>query len=207
MMSNPSDTIEKNYQHYLARLSEIDFAEIGKKPGIEYDAGVITLPFFNTRFFISNGGIVDASGNRPEYSVMVILSKYLLSYPDVLHHETDWTAFKDFKKIAQFTNVNYFASDTVRAIENHFSNRLKDLETACAELNGVHQEMETAYDVSVRFDALPHIALLLLFNDRDDEFPATCTVLFQKRAEYYLDPESLAMTSAYLARRLRQQAC
>jgi hypothetical protein len=51
--------------------------------------------------------------------------------------------------------------------------------------------------------ALPRISLLLLFNDGEEEFPAKCSVLFQRHAEYYLDPESLAMTSACLARELK----
>ena len=35
--------------------------------------------------------------------------------------------------------------------------------------------------------------LLLLFNDKDEEFPAQCTVLFEKRTETYLDMECVAM--------------
>jgi hypothetical protein len=54
----------------------------------------------------------------------------------------------------------------------------------------------------VQFKALPRISQLLLFNDSDEDFPGSATGLFQKQAEFYLDPESLAMTSAVLARRL-----
>ena len=61
-----------------------------------------------------------------------------------------------------------------------------------------------SFDLCVQFDALSRIALLLLFNDGDEEFPAKSTVLFQKHAEYYLDPESLAMTGASLAKKLKQ---
>jgi hypothetical protein len=39
---------------------------------------------------------------------------------------------------------------------------------------------------------------------RNISFYAHCSVLFQKHAEYYLDPESLAMTSAFLAKSLRK---
>jgi len=56
----------------------------------------------------------------------------------------------------------------------------------------------------MQLDALPRISLLLLYNDCDEEFPAQCTVLFQKHAEFYLDPESLVMTSAGLAKQLAQ---
>jgi hypothetical protein len=44
---------------------------------------------------------------------------------------------------------------------------------------------------------------LLLFNNSDDEFPVKCTVLFQRHAEFYLDPESLAMSGAFLALSLK----
>jgi hypothetical protein len=60
------------------------------------------------------------------------------------------------------------------------------------------------YDLSVRFEALPRVSLLLLFNDRDDEFPAGCKVLFNQHAETYLDPESLAMTGSFLAKQLHR---
>ena len=50
------------------------------------------------------------------------------------------------------------------------------------------------------------MSLLLLFNDRDDEFPAGCKVLFNRHAESYLDPESLAMTGTFLPKELNH-AC
>jgi hypothetical protein len=36
------------------------------------------------------------------------------------------------------------------------------------------------------------------------DFPADCKVLFQSQGEYYLDPESLAMTSGLLAKKIIQ---
>jgi hypothetical protein len=56
----------------------------------------------------------------------------------------------------------------------------------------------------MQFNAFPYISLLLLFNDGDDEFPARCSVLFQKQAEFYLDPESLSMTGALLTKNLKK---
>lgn len=64
-------------------------------------------------------------------------------------------------------------------------------------------EMEISYDLSMQFSVLPRLSLLLLFNDADEEFPAQCTILFQKHAVFYLDPESLIMTGILLARKLR----
>lgn len=44
---------------------------------------------------------------------------------------------------------------------------------------------------------------IMIFNDGDMDFPAYATVLFQRHAEYYLDPERLAVTSAVLASKLK----
>ena len=111
-------------------------------------------------------------------------------------------SFKDFKKTSHFLNLNYFISDTEKPIVQNFSGRLDALSTACEKFGGVPNDIGISYDLVMRFDALPRISLLLLFNDKDEEFPAQCSVLFQKQAEYYLDPESLVMTSAFLVKKL-----
>lgn len=205
-MGESSDVFEKNYQEYCAQMAKIDFGSIINELGVVLDNDRMFIPFFNNRYFVSNKGIVNESGKRPDYMTCVILAKYILLCPDQSYFDKEWVSFKDFKKISHFTNVNYFSSDTERAIQRHFSGKLNDLKKACGELDGSQHEMEISYDLSIQFNALPRISLLLLFNDGDEEFPAKCTVLFPKHAEYYLDPESLAMTSACLAKSLRRQA-
>ena len=44
----------------------------------------------------------------------------------------------------------------------------------------------------------PKMPVLLLFNDADREFPAQCAVLFERRAENFLDMECLAMVGMLL---------
>ncbi|MGD8762104.1 MAG: DUF3786 domain-containing protein [Desulfobacteraceae bacterium] len=39
---------------------------------------------------------------------------------------------------------------------------------------------------------------MLLFNDKDEEFPAQCSVLFERRTENYLDMECVAMVGMLL---------
>ena len=83
-----------------------------------------------------------------------------------------------------------------------FLGKLAELAEACRQTGGVSHEADMPYDLAMRFEALPRVSLLLLFNDRDDEFPAGCKMLFNRHAEAYLDPESLAMTGSMLAKRL-----
>ena len=205
-MVESADVFERNYQAYCAQMAEIDFGSIMHALGILHAGDRMFIPFFNNRYFVSNDGIADESGNRPDYMTSVILAKYIILCPDQSHYDKEWVSFKDFKKASHFTNVNYFSSDTERAVERHFSGRLNDLKKACEALGGSQHKMEISYDLSIQFNALPRISLLLLFNDGDEEFPAKCTVLFQKHAEYYLDPESLSMTGACLAKNLKRQA-
>jgi hypothetical protein len=58
----------------------------------------------------------------------------------------------------------------------------------------------------MQFNALPRVPVLLLFNDADDEFPAHCSLLFEGRAEKYLDAECLAILGMLLSVYLRKRA-
>ena len=72
------------------------------------------------------------------------------------------------------------------------------MESACINTGGNRQEGAYGHDVSMGFNFLPRIPLLLLFNDKDDEFPASCSLLFERRSENYLDAECLAMAGRVL---------
>jgi hypothetical protein len=73
-------------------------------------------------------------------------------------------------------------------------------------LNGHPPAADFPYDLSLQFSALPKIPVLMLFNDADEEFPARCAVLFERRAEKYLDMECLAMVGSLLFEWLKQIA-
>lgn len=201
-MHQKSEIFEKNYRGYCAQIADLNFTPLKNKLGIEQDGNQMIIPFFGNDYVVSKKGIMDESGARPNYMVCVILSKYLLLCPELPYYDTDWVSLKDFKKDAPFLNLNYLASDTVTPIVKNFSGRLDALSMACETFGGLSYELDISYDLVMKFDALPRISLLLLFNDSDEEFPADCSVLFQKQAEYYLDPESLVMTCAFLAKNL-----
>ncbi len=201
-MTQKSEIFEINYKNYLAQILDTDFMSIKEKLGTEVDGDQMIIPFLNRNYLVSKEGIVDESGKRPDYTICVILSKYILLCPDLPHYDTEWAAFRDFKKTSHFTNVNFYASDTERPIVQNFSGKLDTLSKACKKSGGFLNDSAISYDLVMQFNALPKISLLLLFNDKDEDFSAECSVLFQKHAEYYLDPESLAMTSAFLAKNI-----
>lgn len=197
---------DTHYEDYCRQIAGLDFSSINDTLGIHFRGGEAIIPFLGEEYIVSDKGITDQSGNRPNYGVCVILSKYLLLCPDAPVVNREWAALKDFHRLSQFTNLNVFASDAEKPIIKQFSGRLDALSDAAQKLGGNPFDMGSSYDFAMEFKALPQIGLLLLFNDRDDEFPATSSVLFQRQAEHYLDPESLIMTGIAFTQRLKKHS-
>jgi hypothetical protein len=193
---------EKNYRDYLAQISRLDLKALANPLGIEVQKDEAIISFFKQPHIVSAKGIIGPSGKRPNYAVSVILFKYLLLCPDHEPIESDWTSYRDFKDSAPL--VNNFMNTVERPIARDFAGRLNELQKAAKCLSGRSSDIELSYDVSVCFDVLPKVPSLLLFNDKDDEFPAQCSVLFEKRADKFLDMECLAMAGMLLSEYLRK---
>ncbi len=199
-MEQKAEIFETHYEDYLDRICQKDFSVIQRQLGLDLDEDCISIPFFNQNYTINKDGIKDAALKRPHYGICVIISQYLLRYPEVpVEHDATWVSFKDFKKFSSFSNDNFLKSDCEDVIAKLFSKNLKTLDEASKQLGGKVPNLDLAYDRAIQFDALPTISLLILFNDRDAMFPAECKILFQAQAENYLDPESLLMVAASLA--------
>lgn len=199
-----SSVFEETYKNYLAQIAELDFARIAERLGAEVTGDELIIPFFGIPHRVSTQGLSGPSGNRPDFSVCIVLFKYLLLCPDDEPIEDDWVSFKDFKDAAPFAGsfVNY----TEAPLAKYFSGRLKYLEAACRGSYGHPPASTFSYDLSMQFNALPKIPVLMLFNDTDEEFAARCAVLFERRAEKYLDMECLAMVGNLLFERLKTEA-
>ena len=203
-MTEKASVFEETYANYLAQIAELNFKKIADRLGAEMVGEELIIPFFGQPHQITAEGIPDPSGVRPSFSVCVILSKYLLLCPDNDPVENDWVSFKDFRDSSPFAGS--FFNYTEAPIAKYFSRRLTPLEEACKKINGYPPLTVFSYDLCMQFDALPKIPVLLLFNDADDEFPAQCALLFERRAEKYLDMECLAMVGMLLFEYLKPTA-
>ena len=199
-----ASVFEKTYTDYLARIAQLDFTRIAGRLGAELSGEELIIPFFGNSYRVSKQGLSDPSGKRPDFSVCVVLFKYLLLCPDHDPIEVDWVTFKDFKDAAPFAGA--FVNYTEAPLADHFAGDLARLESASRMLNGHPPAADFPYDLSLQFTALPKVPLLMLFNDADEEFPARCAVLFERRAEKYLDMECLAMVGSLLFEWLKQIA-
>jgi hypothetical protein len=180
----------------LDQIGEIDLDSIAEKLGGRVEKDEMVLSFFGQPYRISSRGITDPFGKQPPMGISVVLCKYLLLCPDIPSLDKDWVSYRDFKNTAPL--VHSFVNHTERPIVQNYSNRLKDLAEACEKLGGRDPGLDLNYQLIMKLYPLPKVPVLLLFDDVDEEFPAQCKVLFERRAEHYLDPECLAIIGTLL---------
>lgn len=197
----PAAVFEETYQAYLNQIGTLQLADRQAVLGFEMKGDRAVIPFFNTDYLVGSSGIVDKDGNVPHLSVCVILCKYLLMCPDTIPAPGPLATFKDFKDAGPL--IEYFDNAVQGEVARSFSGNITALESACRHLGGIPVEDDWAYQIKYRFSALPRVPVYLLFNDEEEGFPAQCTILFVRRAEAFLDMESVAMLAGSLSHLLK----
>jgi hypothetical protein len=195
-MEAESSVFEITYKNYLAQLSDTDLKITEDMLGIQVEGDRATIPLFYQPYSVSKKGVMDPGGKRPSFDICVILCKYILLCPDSRPKGKEWAAFRDLKDAGPL--ISYFAHDVEQAITARFAEKSGTLAKASKALGGRRPDMALSYELTFQFDPLPRVPLLMLFNDKDEEFPAKCSVLFERRAEKYLDAECLAMIGRLL---------
>lgn len=200
----PSPVFDEHRRHYLGRLAGLDLAAIAGRLGLARGDNGLVVPLFSQPFRVQPEAIVDPAGRPASYAPFVIISRHLLMCPDTEPSDDRWTAFRDFKDAGPL--LVYFANSVEGAITRAFAGRLEALRAAGRRLGGRHDPADDfAYDVVMRFNALPKVPVLLLFNDAAEGFAPRCVVLFERRIAAYLDMETVAVVGACLAEGLVRQ--
>lgn len=197
-----SPVFEQTYRRYLAQVAEVDLGAAAETLGATLDEDALLVRLFGRTYRVSGETIVDEEGRQPIHSVSVVLARYVILCPESVPAAGDWVTYKDFRDAAPF--VGGFVNNSEKAIANHFGGRLDVLRRACEGLGGTEADMQVSYELVRRFDGLPRVPLVLLYNDQDEEFPAESTILFEKRAERFLDMECLAILGWLLADELKR---
>ncbi len=190
-MKTINPMFDKIYEDYLTRIGNLDFKSMETMLGIETEQNEAIIRFFNSVYKVSSNGIKDSKGKRPAHAICVVLCQYLLLCPEYEPEQSQWVSYKDFKDATPF--IEGFMNNSERPISKKFSGRIETLKDACKKLGGYPPDMDINYQLSMQFNALPKVPILMLFNDKDEEFPAQTSLLFEKRAENYLDMECIAM--------------
>jgi hypothetical protein len=191
---------DQTYRHYLEQLKRRPFKERTDVLGIIIENDIAVVPYFGRPIRLVDEGLVDENGQRPDFSDCVVVCRYLIMAPRVEPRDKTWVAYRDFPDAGPLT---VFWRDTVEEpLAQTFAGHVDTLDMAGDALGGRLPDTDIACDLCRWFLPLPKVPLLLVFNDRDEDFPAAASLLFERRAASYLDAESQAILGHALARRL-----
>lgn len=187
---------EETYEKYLAELGGVDLAERAERLGGQMADTAMTISFFGMPHRVCSKGVHTPSGSPANIAVGLVLLKYVLMCPEEAAMDREWISFREFKGSGPL--VHSFVNSTNKLLTKTFSGRIDGF-SAWANALGAHPAGgDLAYDLAVRIDALPKVPMFILFNDADENFPAQCTVLFERCAERYLDLECLSILGTWL---------
>ena len=185
------------YEESLAALAKVNLEDKACALELGLSSGQIVVPLFGRPHLVSHRGIADHKGSEPTPAIGSVLLDYLLHNETQRSIEDRKVSFRDFTGAGPL--VSSFANNTNHLIARSFSGRLGDLETACRNLSGTALTDSVAADLHVKFIALPKVPIYLTFNDREEDLPAQCNLLFEKSAESYLAMKSCFVLGTYLA--------
>lgn len=182
---------EKTLQEYLRRIQDLDLAALSEKIGAPLRDQALTLSYFGAPYSVSGAGLTGPEGEIPPFPVSVVLCRYLLSFPDQAPAREGWVSFRDFPDAAPL--AGWFRQNVERSIPRDFLGNAPGLAQGCRALGGRPSCDDYPYDVALEIPALPHLPVLVLFNDVDGAFPAKGLVLFDNSAQKLLDMECLSI--------------
>jgi len=175
----------------LAFLSGAEFHESGRSE--------FCLPLFGKSVSISYPDLV-ASDDQTGVSMPVAMQALLLYYlntSDGAPLEGRWVAFADLPD-GRFYN-QAFQGYTGQELARHFGNDLGTFERAARKLDG----MKLGYgDAAFAFHILPRVMLAVVYHLGDEDFSASCQILFDASTSHYLPTDVCAILGSMLTRKL-----
>jgi hypothetical protein len=184
-------------------MSKIDFSKTAKVLNIRQKNGSLIFNFFNQQVTFSKDNILNTGDHSFTDMIKDVLYQYLSNCPDQIFDDSH-----NFVTLREFSNsgplYSRFTANTYKIIETTFSGHLDNFVKQSLTLGGTIMD-NVSYDVSIRFQALSKIPIILNFNDIDDMMPANAVFLFNDNANKYLDLKGLSVLCTYLTGQLIQQ--
>lgn len=199
-MSDSLTVFEKTYGWYLKQLATCDYLSRAERLGASVHDDSLVFSFLNDSMSVSRIGVVGPGGKAPGFSESIVLMNYILRCPEALPVRGDWITYREVEGSGPL--AVYFFDNALKPIQHRFAGHLPGLREACALLGGREDAGAESYDLAATFSLLPRIPLGLRFNDADEEFPASCTLLFASDVSAWLDAESLAILAVLFAQKL-----
>jgi len=166
---------------------------------LEQGANVLRLSFFDQQVAVSFTDLVfvDAKKGTALTDITQALLLYYLTTADGTPLEGRWLSFADLPD-GRFYNQAFQGYSGAELVK-YFGNDPAAFERAGYYLNG----MKIAYgDSAFAFHILPRLMLSVIYHLGDEDFPASCQILFDASASHYLPTDACAILGSMLTQKL-----
>lgn len=200
MSVNRAKVFDETYNRYLKEILQLDYLAKAEVLGVEVAKGSLRIPLYDKMYSFNTDGITAEGNGHITAAVQVMICKYILTCPLELPEMCDTlVTYREFKDAGPL--ISYFTTNTNKTLESTFCGKVAVLKKRGQNIGGKIMDSDT-YDLSLLFHAFPRVPIIVNFNDQDDLFSATCSVLYQSSAAHFLDMECLAMTGTLLTGKL-----
>ncbi len=175
-----------------------DLCALAARAGGRCENGEAVVRFLDTEYSIGKTEVRALSGPAPSVWVKIFLYIYLTRAAET-RPSGEWVAFRELPNTTSKAKSFEACADK---IADHFSMRAQKLDEAAKNLGAQATAFGSA-DFAWRIDALPKVALILLYWEGTEEFGARAAMLVDKKILDYLDQEA----SVFLAEALSNRLC
>lgn len=183
------DVYEKVYQELVLRLGSANLDKHAELLGLDRHNDHVRVPVFGRDYLVSCDGVISADSTDVPMTYRIVLAHYLL-YGGSGESSGRFVPYRDLQGGQDFArNLAITVEDRLAKC---FSGKVEKFHRSAKLATGIKAEIETSCDGAYSFEALPHLPLMLVFYDKDSDFPAETKLFFDSYALRFLDLECLA---------------
>jgi hypothetical protein len=193
------DNYEKLVRNNLDQLYKMPVDDLAINLQATRDGNSFIFNAFGEQCILSPGGIT--LGKKEHSSIFgILISLY------GLHNSPEACIPQPFKSFKELPNsmpyVGAFTTYTEQALIPHVPTIKGSIETITETLHGSPAPPDTSGDFAFVLYPLPKIALLYIFYEADEDFPASATCLYSQNADHFMPIDGLADVGEYTSKRI-----
>lgn len=179
---------EKVFSYFQGEFLKLDQEAAAEKLGLFCEEDAIMIPWFGNCWRIdrNTGIITDENGNIPDVTQRLLIMHHFCFFRMDAVHSDKWVPFRQIREAACFERA--YKKSAVDPIVEYFAGKTELFAQAAQALGGTPVPYG---DAGFRIYPLPQIGLTYIFYDADEEFEASCNILFESTVTWWIHPESV----------------
>jgi hypothetical protein len=174
-----------------------DPEEVAEKAGVDFSGGAFELPFLRWKIRVSHPGF---SFELPDFLntfTVKLLTLLYLNRADGVPKANHWVPYRELPDGLFYSKS--FAETVEDRLKDRFADDLPGITEAGTRLGC---SLVDQGDAGLMFNTYPRVSLLVTFWQADEEFPASCNILFDASACHYLNVFELKMLASEVVTRM-----